>query len=86
MLRPAAGGVDQLADLGRVGVAQQRLAVRALAARGDERALEVDAREVALLDQLGEEPGRLGEEVHLAGDGGGDEGGGAVQRGGCGRP
>ncbi len=43
-----------------------------------ERALEVDARDVALLGQLGEQPGALGEAVHVAGHGRGD-GGGAVQ-------
>lgn len=76
---PAARRVDQLADLRRVRVAQQFLGVRALAARRDERALEVDAREVALFGQFGEHPGALGEAVHVAGDGRGDEGRGAVQ-------
>lgn len=75
----APGRVDQLADLGRVGVAQQFLGVRALAARRDERALEVDARDVALFGQFGEEPGALGEAVHVAGDGGGHGRGRAVQ-------
>ena len=75
----AARRVDQLADLGRVRVAQQRLGVRALAARGDERALEVDAGQVALFGQFGQQPGLADEDVHVVGDGGGDEGGGAVQ-------
>ena len=76
--RRAAGRVDQLAHLRRIGIAQQLLAVRALAAGGDEGALEVDAGEVALLDEFGQEPGAPGEEVHVAGDGGGDQRGGAV--------
>jgi hypothetical protein len=77
-LRGAARRVHQLADLGRVRMAQQVLAVGALAAGGDEGALEVDAGQVALFDQFGEDAGAFGEEVHLAGDGGGDQGGGAV--------
>lgn len=35
--------------------------------------------DLALLGELGEHPGPVGEEVHLAGDEGGDDGGGAVQ-------
>lgn len=35
--------------------------------------------DLALLGELGEQPGPLGEEVHLAGDEGGDDGGRAVQ-------
>lgn len=78
-LGPAARRVDQLADLRRIRVAQQLLGVRALAARRDEGAFEVDARDVALLGQLGQQPGALGEAVHVAGDGGGDDRRGAVQ-------
>ena len=61
--RGAAGGVDQLADVRGVGVAQQRRVVGAAAAARDERALEVDAGEVALLDELGERRGLPGEVV-----------------------
>ncbi|CAM5255774.1 hypothetical protein SAVIM40S_00605 [Streptomyces avidinii] len=71
-------GVDQLADLGRVGVAEQVLLVRALAAGVDERPLEVDAGDLALLGQLGEQGCAAGQLVQVPGDGGGDEGGGAV--------
>ena len=60
ILAVAARRVDQLADLRRVRVAQQRLGVRALAARRDERALEVDAGDVALLDELGQQAGLAG--------------------------
>ncbi len=80
----AAGGVDELADQGRVGVAQQVGAVGPAAARRDERALEVDAGEDAVLDEFGEYGGLAGDLVDFAGDGRGDRGGGAVLQVGAG--
>ncbi|EDX26605.1 hypothetical protein SSAG_06438 [Streptomyces sp. Mg1] len=62
----------------------------ALAAGVDEGALEVDAGDLALLGELGEQPGAAGQLGQVVGDGGGDEGGWCRARGGsvrlAGRP
>ncbi len=77
-LRLAPGRVEQCADLRGVRVAQEVLGVGALAAGGDERALEVDAGDLALLGEFAQQARAPGEEVHVTGDGGGEQGGRAV--------